>query len=204
VRIVTLARKPLSEGTVASNVLVYGTGALNIDASRISSPGETIENHSRSSDSAVSKGIYGDSSGQETHQTSGQKLGRWPGNLILGHKPGCQRVGTREVKSDGHHPKNRGSGSQVSGPTGHAGQEGLAERYAKDETIANWECELGCPVAELDGQVPNAGAAAPVKGSESSAAVTAEGVYGNRARVKGVFHGDKGGASRFFKQIHGE
>lgn len=31
----TLARKPLSEKTVAANVLKWGTGALNIDASRI-------------------------------------------------------------------------------------------------------------------------------------------------------------------------
>lgn len=31
-----LARKPLSESSVASNVLKWGTGGLNIDASRIS------------------------------------------------------------------------------------------------------------------------------------------------------------------------
>lgn len=32
---IVLARKPLSEGTVAANVLRWGTGALNIDATRI-------------------------------------------------------------------------------------------------------------------------------------------------------------------------
>jgi hypothetical protein len=34
-KVIHLLRKPCSEGTVAANVLRYGTGALNIDASRI-------------------------------------------------------------------------------------------------------------------------------------------------------------------------
>lgn len=58
-----------------------GNGMLNIDVCRVPTS-ETITNHSRSSVSAVSKGIYGDSSAQETHQTDGQTLGRWPANLI--------------------------------------------------------------------------------------------------------------------------
>jgi hypothetical protein len=32
---IVLARKPLSEKTVAANVLEHGTGALNIDATRV-------------------------------------------------------------------------------------------------------------------------------------------------------------------------
>lgn len=55
---------------------------LNIDECRIATY-EIITNHSRSSISSVSKGIYGDSASQETHQTVGQKLGRWPSNLLL-------------------------------------------------------------------------------------------------------------------------
>jgi DNA modification methylase len=78
---IVVARKPLI-GTVAENVLTHGTGALNIDGSRIATD-EVITNHSRSADSAISKGKYGDSSAQETHQTDGQKLGRWPANVIL-------------------------------------------------------------------------------------------------------------------------
>lgn len=42
----------------------------------------------------------------------------------------------------------------------------------------------------------NAGAAAPVRGTEASA-VTA-GIYGDRARIAGAFHGDGGSAARFF------
>lgn len=78
---IIVARKPLC-GTVADNVMTYGVGGINIDECRVPTD-EIIQNHSRSAESAVSKGIYGDSSAQETHQTEGQKLGRFPSNVIL-------------------------------------------------------------------------------------------------------------------------
>ena len=77
----TLARKPLSEKTIAKNVLKWGTGGINIDGCRVETD-EKITNHSRGSESAISKGKYGDSSAQETHQTAGQTQGRFPANLI--------------------------------------------------------------------------------------------------------------------------
>ena len=78
---IIVARKPL-EGTCADNVIKYGVGGINIDECRVPTD-ETIQNHSRSAESSVSKGIYGDSSARETHQTDGQKLGRFPSNVIL-------------------------------------------------------------------------------------------------------------------------
>lgn len=83
---IILAMKPL-EGTYSQNVEKWGLGGINIDACRILSD-EVISNHSRSPESAKSKGIYGDSSSQKTHQTDGQKLGRWPANLILDEEAG--------------------------------------------------------------------------------------------------------------------
>ena len=51
---------------------------------------------------------------------------------------------------------------------------------------------------EVVGLFPaNAGASAPVKGTESSAASSGK-VTGKRERVKGAFHADAGSASRFF------
>jgi DNA modification methylase len=78
---IVVARKPV-EGTIAENVLKYRVGALNIDASRIATD-EVITNHSRSEQASISKGKFGDSVAQETHQTPGQILGRWPANIIL-------------------------------------------------------------------------------------------------------------------------
>lgn len=40
---IVLARKPLSEGTVAANVLRWGTGALNIDGCRVATDGESFK-----------------------------------------------------------------------------------------------------------------------------------------------------------------
>jgi site-specific DNA-methyltransferase (adenine-specific) len=76
-----LVRKPLSEKTVAENCLKWGTGGINIDGCRVETD-EQITNHSRGSESAISKGKYGDSTEQKTHQTEGQQIGRWPSQLI--------------------------------------------------------------------------------------------------------------------------
>ncbi|WP_461367772.1 DNA methyltransferase, partial [Candidatus Darwinibacter acetoxidans] len=84
---IVLARKPLSEKTIAENVMKWGTGGLNIDGCRIPTE-DIITNHSRGAQSAKSKGIYGDSVAQDTHQTRGQKLGRFPANVILDEEAG--------------------------------------------------------------------------------------------------------------------
>ena len=78
---ICMAKKSISEKSVADNVLKHGTGGINIDGCRVPTD-EDISNHSRSAESAVSKGIFGDSKEQETHQTQGQELGRFPANLI--------------------------------------------------------------------------------------------------------------------------
>ena len=77
---IIVARKPL-DGTVAHNVMTYGTGAINIDGCMVPTI-DVVLNHSRSADAAISKGKYGDSSEQLSHQTNGQKLGRFPANLV--------------------------------------------------------------------------------------------------------------------------
>ncbi len=75
-----MARKTLV-GSVINNEQQYGTGALRIDDCRIETD-EKISNHARSAASALSKGKYGDSKAQETLQTKGQEIGRWPANII--------------------------------------------------------------------------------------------------------------------------
>lgn len=86
---IIVARKPL-DGTVTHNIMEYGTGAINIDGCRVPTS-DIVLNHSRSADAAVSKGKYGDSSEQLSYQTAGQKLGRFPANLV--------HDGSEEVRS---------------------------------------------------------------------------------------------------------
>jgi site-specific DNA-methyltransferase (adenine-specific) len=89
---IVLARKPLSEKTVAANVLRWGTGALNIDATRVGNEertydlkgGENLNKLSRvtGNDSADAKGIgaYGVGAKQISIGKS-TVTGRWPANL---------------------------------------------------------------------------------------------------------------------------
>jgi site-specific DNA-methyltransferase (adenine-specific) len=71
---IVMARKPV-EGTVANNVLTYGTGGLNIDASRIGTESVTINTFDNGAKP------FGDAVGEP--YTSKQSQGRWPANLIL-------------------------------------------------------------------------------------------------------------------------
>ena len=73
---IVVARKPLI-GTVATNVLTYGTGALNIDGSRV----ETTEKLSIGSNNRQNALInFGMKDNKETQE---QNLhGRWPANVI--------------------------------------------------------------------------------------------------------------------------
>jgi site-specific DNA-methyltransferase (adenine-specific) len=138
---IVLARKPLSEKSIAANVLRWRTGALNIDSCRIPSD-EMITNHSRGSEAAVSKGIYGDSTAQETHQTAGQALGRWPANLILdgsdeviGAFPTTvpSKANDRGLRPSGQHGGYAGAEPNINlnsgGVRGHSDSGGSAARF---------------------------------------------------------------------------
>ena len=125
---ITVARKPLEEKTVAANVLKYGTGGINIDASRVETNQE-ITNHSRGKDSAISKGKYGDSKEQETHQTQGQKLGRFPANLI---HDGSEEVTSAFPQQTG---KSSGSGALSSGGNIYGNGNGITGAESKGEVI---------------------------------------------------------------------
>jgi site-specific DNA-methyltransferase (adenine-specific) len=71
---VIVARKPI-EGTVANNVLKWGTGGLNIDGSRI----ETTDNFG-----GGAKGSSGFAANYEGEGwAAGNPQGRWPANIIL-------------------------------------------------------------------------------------------------------------------------
>lgn len=73
---VVVARKPLV-GTVAANVLRYGTGAINVDGCRVGTDGGTT-----GATAGPSDGIYGNGlNGEFSQPVPG--LGRWPANVIL-------------------------------------------------------------------------------------------------------------------------
>ena len=89
---VIVARKPLI-GTVAANVLEYGTGAYNIDGCRV---------------------------GMNVLSSEQSSQGRWPANIILSHSENCVEVGSATVKgrssinrfTDGAKPFGGGAGHE--------------------------------------------------------------------------------------------
>lgn len=135
---IVMARKPF-KGTVAANVLEHGTGALNIDACRIGTD-EKITNHARGAASSVSKGIYGDSVEQVTHQTAGQALGRWPANVILDE----HMAGVLDEQSGPLHTQNPATRYRASDPAwSPSGTPRGTHREAKQATGGDEEKGLG-------------------------------------------------------------
>lgn len=74
---IVVARKPI-EGTVANNVLKYGTGGLNIDGSRIAGEVSSVPmaEWSRS-------GTTGSTDKRSGEMSQPHSQGRWPANIIL-------------------------------------------------------------------------------------------------------------------------
>ena len=125
---IVVARKPLI-GTVAENVLEWGTGGLNIDGSRIGSQSVTINtfnNGSRPFGGAVGEPF-----------TSRQSEGRWPANVMLDEVTAellDQQSGDRP---GGQYPAKRGnsvntnfaSGQDTLGGARAMGDSGGASRF---------------------------------------------------------------------------
>lgn len=171
---VIVARKPLIS-TVAVNVQQYGTGALNIDASRVTTT------------DSLNGGAYA-KEGKERHDGDEnwrfkreggagefqQPAGRWPPNLLLSHTPECESY-------------------QCIDP---ACPDAATYHDHPDKPDV---CAPDCPVAEMDRQ---SGVSKSVGGRiGNKAGIGAHGIYGayESDAVKGdPGYGDTGGASRFF------
>lgn len=107
---IVVARKPLSEPNVAGNVLRYGTGALNIDATRIGTTGGTTG----AFDGAQSSGVFAGNDvrigGTPAGGVVGIGAGRWPANVVLdenqaaaldqqsGNRPGAVSNGSKTAE----------------------------------------------------------------------------------------------------------
>lgn len=96
------------------------------------------------------------------------------------------------------------NGDYKSKANGRPSQTGLDDGYQPEkanipDTLGRWPANLIHDGSDevLEIFPANAGAAAPVKGTEPSSASTGN-ATGERERVEGVFHGDKGSAARFF------
>lgn len=126
---ICLARKPLSEKSVAANLLKWGTGALNIDACRVDASNRPLRIPGQKSGFADVGVSAGSTAAGETD------LGRWPANII--HDGSEEVLAAFPAEANGgHHPAARGRGGI--GNDGHGGQDGLAERFSDTGSAARF------------------------------------------------------------------
>lgn len=144
---ITVARKPLSEKTVAANILKWGTGGINIDESRVGTEkrtnaqkgGENLNKLSRPDgndlDDSIGMGAYGVGAKQ---LTIGYKevQGRFPANFIFDGSdevkdlfPNTKSGATKRHIEAYQGESNTGFLRGVSNPINQHGDEGSASRF---------------------------------------------------------------------------
>jgi len=85
--IITMARKPLSEKTVAENVLEWGTGGINIDACRVQHD-EPIKTTTRTEKGNVFNEKNSGLRNNPSNMASADPKGRFPANAIFDEEAG--------------------------------------------------------------------------------------------------------------------
>jgi site-specific DNA-methyltransferase (adenine-specific) len=133
---IVLARKPLSEPTVAANVLKWRTGALNIGACRVGYESDADFEKAKGGDSASNKG--GEFLGAKGAMKQSEKIdrsGRWPANLVhdgsdevVGMFPNTGPSKAAKTTTLLQRQDNKGLGSITPGNT-HSDAGGSAARF---------------------------------------------------------------------------
>jgi len=143
---ITMARKPIAEGSVVANVLRYGTGAINIEATRIAATDGYQKMWDRPVRTNITSGTYVMGPQVRTDLSAYRPSGRWPANLVVQHTPSCRMVGTRE--------SSFGGGAKASGGfvQGYEHGSGFVGRTVE---VPVWDCAPSCAVCDIDAQDPD-------------------------------------------------
>lgn len=183
---IIMARKPLSEKTVAKNVLKWGTGGINIDGTRIGTEERTDK---------ITENGFGANFMDDGWQPSGKTYektvtGRFPSNVMFSHADECVEVGVVQDSYAINKTEEWSGFGQKERPD--------YESESKTVDVPIYECVEGCPVKELDEQTEGK----ITQGHWANTKVTGFGEFGGgtseylgvgrKAEEKG------GGASRFF------
>lgn len=190
---IVLARKPLEKGlSIAENILKWGVGGINIDATRIG----TTENLNGGAYSVNKKS---DGKWGSMHEFVGkeyeQPQGRFPANIILTHNEECVCKGIKKVKPlNGSGKASEKGGGFSKGMFGNGTSDNIGGGFTDadgNETVENWDCHQDCPIRILDEQ------SGVIKSSNSKRTRNTLGSFGMPNDTTPEYS-DKGGASRFF------
>lgn len=204
-----LVQKPISESSIARNILRWETGALNIAATSVRRAEGDIPGWHKSGANGNS-GFQGtetfqirEMSAEEIQERRSGK-GRFTPNLLLQHHPLCQRVGTQRVKGC---PATVIQGGKDGGGydvgSGDGTRRGVFEGYGDAEGMEEcdlWACVPGYAIREMDRQ---SGPRATGKGKRRNSAGKM-GYGGSAVGFETQGYSDTGTASRFFPNFPGE
>jgi len=194
---IVLARKPLEKGlSIAENVLKWGTGAINIDASRVGNEKRTMPIFSE--DKKNDEITFNLNSNIQHHREETTQ-GRFPANFIMSHHPDCECIGIKKVGSGKQGGYNyKGNVYDVDGFVPNNSPEPNSN-YG-EEIIEDWKCHEDCPIKILDEQSGE---------RKSNGLYKKDGDWENKGDGKirtwdigydklNKYAGEIGGASRFF------
>ena len=147
---IVLARKPLAEKTVAANVLKYGTGALNVDGTRLDGIPPSVPQPDL-------KQVRGRATHLDAFARNGDmsaSSGRWPANVLLDEEAAAmldEQTGELISNSTGKSfrrlaDKDRNAYRQFEGQTdvpGYKGDSGGASRFFYTAKASKREREEG-------------------------------------------------------------
>ena len=181
-----LIRKPISEKTIAENVLKWGIGGINIDECRIGK--EKISVHGYKGYGCFGIGGKGEYGTKEMRPSYQEKQGRFPANLVLS----CICDEVKEGKKITNKAIRHNSGGNTFG--GENKKPPMEDLGYTDKVIIHTNPK--CPCYILDKQSGNRPSGGGEKRGKSYAYFhkTTE----NKQNIKYNCEASQGGASRFF------
>jgi DNA modification methylase len=189
---IVLARKPLEKGlSIAENILKWGVGGINIDASRIGNENRTYKGMSKNTPDLA--GTFRDDNWQPK-DIEVNVSGRFPANIILTHHEDCECKGTKKVKANFGNREYK-VGEDIDNTIYGKGYKREDAKLTQDENgmeeVENWDCHEDCPIRILDEQ------SGVSKSSNTKRNRNTLGSFG-MPNDETPEYNDKGGASRFF------
>lgn len=202
VELICMARKPISERNIASNVLKWGVGGINVDGCRIGYKSEVDRIEGQSKRQSTSKGQFALFTEDDNFDRSDRNniQGRFPANLIL--ECCCEDdelvEGVAGIKTPRSIEKH-GSG----GAATYLSVKESGEHYKNEQGAIHTNPNCVCRMLDAQSGELTSGLLAPHHMSRdkkiSCYSKWKEGTIGEKHNGQS-FGGDKGGASRFFYQ----